>query len=79
MRYDWREELGEIPGRKEYFNEIDRRFLTSVRKYMPWRAVPFEKLIPFDELHDKDVLEIGVWHGTQRTADIAALQVLHRN
>ena len=62
--YDWRKELTEIPGSKEYFNEIDRRFLTSVRKYMPWRAVPFEQLIPFDALRDKDVLEIGVGHGT---------------
>src|SRR5262249_49176373 len=64
MRYDWREELTEIPGSKEYFNEIDRRFLTSVQKYMPWRAAPFEELIPFAELHDKDVLEIGVGQGT---------------
>jgi len=64
MRYDWREKLAEIPGSKEYFNEIDRRFLTSVRKYMPWKAVPFEELIPFEGLRDKDVLEIGVGHGT---------------
>jgi ubiquinone/menaquinone biosynthesis C-methylase UbiE len=64
MRYDWREELASIPGSEDYFREIDRRFLSSVRKYMPWKNLPFEQLIPYDQLHDKDVLEIGVGQGT---------------
>jgi ubiquinone/menaquinone biosynthesis C-methylase UbiE len=64
MRYDWREQLIETPGSAEYFREIDRRFLASVHKYMPWKNVPFEQLIPFEQLHDKDVLEIGIGHGT---------------
>jgi ubiquinone/menaquinone biosynthesis C-methylase UbiE len=64
MRYDWREDISEIPGSKSYFVEIDRRFLCSVRKYMPWKNVPFEGLIPFNKLQDKDVLEIGVGQGS---------------
>ena len=64
MRYDWRDEVAASPGSEAYFTEIDRRFLLSAREYMPWRKVPFEKVIPFDELRDKDVLEIGVGQGT---------------
>ena len=60
MRYDWREEIAANPGSEAYFTEIDRRFLSSARKYLPWRNVPFDKIIPFEELGDKDVLEIGV-------------------
>ena len=33
MRYDWRDEIAELPGTEAYFREIDRRFLSSVRKY----------------------------------------------
>jgi ubiquinone/menaquinone biosynthesis C-methylase UbiE len=64
MRYDWRDRIAEVPGTEAYFREIDRRFFSSVRKYMPWRSVPFEEVIPFDELGDEDVLEIGVGQGT---------------
>lgn len=64
MRYDWREEIEASPASKEYFEEVDRRFLSSARKYMPWRDVPFDAVIPFDRLRDKDALEIGVGQGT---------------
>jgi ubiquinone/menaquinone biosynthesis C-methylase UbiE len=64
MRYDWREPLIAPVGTKAYFEEIDCRFLASVHKYMPWKAVPFDTLIPFKELRDKDVLEIGTGLGT---------------
>jgi ubiquinone/menaquinone biosynthesis C-methylase UbiE len=64
MRYDWRDAISAQPGSEAYFTEIDRRFLSSVRKYMPWRNVPFEAIIPFEELRDRDVLEIGVGQGT---------------
>jgi ubiquinone/menaquinone biosynthesis C-methylase UbiE len=64
MRYDWREPLTAPAGTRAYFEEVDSRFLASVYKYMPWQNVPFESLIPFKELADKDVLEIGTGLGT---------------
>jgi SAM-dependent methyltransferase len=64
MRYDWRKGLGHAPGDAAYFKEIDDRFLAAAREFSPWRNIPFERLIPFDELADKAVLEIGVGHGT---------------
>ena len=64
MRYDWREPLAASVGTKAYFEELDTRFLASARKYLPWKKVPFETLIPFDELAKKDVLEIGTGLGT---------------
>lgn len=64
MRYDWRNRLSENPGSAAYFAEIDRRFLTSARRFMPWRELPFDQVITFPELSGQDVLEIGVGHGT---------------
>jgi ubiquinone/menaquinone biosynthesis C-methylase UbiE len=64
MRYDWRQRIEEVPGSKAYFAEIDRRFLAAARQFMPWRSLPFEEVIPFAALVGKDVLEVGVGHGT---------------
>lgn len=64
MRYDWRNELSANPGSKEYFEEIDRRFFSSAEKFLPWKNIPFDNLIPFAELANKDVLEIGVGQGS---------------
>ena len=50
MRYDWRSGIIAQPGTEAYFAEIDRRFLSSARKYLPWRNVPFDTVVPFDEL-----------------------------
>jgi SAM-dependent methyltransferase len=64
MRYDWREDISHEPGGEAYFKEIDRRFFTSAHKALLGRQQPFDTLIPFDELKDKDVLEIGVGQGS---------------
>ena len=64
MCYDWRVALRESAGTEAYFNEIDRRFIDSAKEYMPYRQIPFDSIIPFKDLRDKDVLEIGVGQGT---------------
>ena len=56
MRYDWRAAITEKAGSKAYFTEIDRRFLSSAAKYAPWRDLPFDAIIPFESLREKDVL-----------------------
>lgn len=35
MRYDWRETIAPDPGSEAYFNEIDRRFFTAARSFLP--------------------------------------------
>ena len=64
MRYDWSSELSMSEGSPEYFAEIDRRFFNSSRHYLPWQKQPFDVLIDFPSLATKDVLEIGVGHGS---------------
>ena len=64
MRYDWRDQIVFEKGSKEYFDEIDRRFFSTVREYMPWQDRPFDNLLDFADLKSKDVLEIGVGHGS---------------
>lgn len=64
MRYDWRVALKESAGSEAYFKEIDRRFLELANGYMPCREIPFDPVIPFAQLRDKDVLEVGVGQGT---------------
>jgi SAM-dependent methyltransferase len=64
MRYDWRDELLSDVFTADYFAEIDRRFFSSVRKFLPWRELPFDTLISFERLRSEDVLEIGVGFGS---------------
>jgi 2-polyprenyl-3-methyl-5-hydroxy-6-metoxy-1,4-benzoquinol methylase len=62
MSYDWHRTLEATEGTLEFYDEIDRRFLTSSPFYRGER--PFEKWIPFDRLRGKRVLEIGCGLGT---------------
>ena len=64
MRYDWREGLTSTFGTKEFFAEIDKRFFSSVRRFLPCNGTPFDHLISFKKLASEDVLEIGVGYGS---------------
>lgn len=64
MRYDWNEQIGYPEFSKDFYDEIDRRFFADARAYMPWRKIPFDALIDFEQLKDQDVLEIGVGNGS---------------
>ena len=64
MRYDWRESIASQMGTIAYYEEVDRRFFNAVKHYLPWKQIPFESLIPYRDLPNFDVLEIGVGQGT---------------
>ena len=64
MRYDWSDRIGFAEFSPEFYREIDRRFFSEARRFMPWRDRPFDQLIPFAELKDARVLEIGVGNGS---------------
>ncbi len=64
MRYDWKKEISFVEFSREFFQEIDKRFFSNVRKYMPWKKIFFDPLVNFEALSEKDVLEIGVGNGS---------------
>lgn len=64
MRYDWNEELQYQEFSKEFYVEIDKRFFSNANEFMPYKKIPFEKLIDFESLKNKKVLEIGVGNGS---------------
>jgi len=64
MRYDWKEPIGASKFSNDYYKEIDKRFFQSAYQYMPYKKYPFEKIIDFTKLGEKDVLEIGVGNGS---------------
>jgi ubiquinone/menaquinone biosynthesis C-methylase UbiE len=64
MRYDWKTDLNRNEFSREFFDEIDNRFFTNAAEFMPFKKIPFECLIDFSSLKNKDVLEIGVGCGS---------------
>jgi len=64
MRYDWKKTISFQEFSRDFFWEIDSRFFSNVKQFMPWRRIPFDPLIDFDALSDKDVFEIGTGNGS---------------
>ncbi|MFN0076483.1 MAG: class I SAM-dependent methyltransferase [Prosthecobacter sp.] len=64
MRYDWGGRIPAAEFSREFYQEIDARFFFDSSRYMPPQERPFDEIIPFAELRQKDVLEIGVGNGS---------------
>ncbi len=67
MRYDQEVGVNRIPapyGSPEYFAQNDAIFFSEAWHFLPWKKLPFEALMPFDELPKLDVLEIGTGLGS---------------
>jgi 2-polyprenyl-3-methyl-5-hydroxy-6-metoxy-1,4-benzoquinol methylase len=62
MSYDWHNEIAAPRFSAEWFDAIDKRFIESARLYGNDQR-PFDRIIPFDLLAGKDVLEIGCGMG----------------
>lgn len=65
MTYNWRKTNPHREGTREWFEEIDRRFFNESASFFAQvrGERPFSKLIPFDKLKCRDVLEIGCGTG----------------
>jgi SAM-dependent methyltransferase len=64
MRYDWRATISAPEFSREFYGEIDRRFFGDAARYIPPKERPFDEIVPFEELPQMDVLEIGVGNGS---------------
>jgi ubiquinone/menaquinone biosynthesis C-methylase UbiE len=64
MRYDWKEKIPYPKFTKEYYLEIDKRFFNNAQEYLSYKETPFDNLINFNDLKNKDILEIGVGNGS---------------
>ena len=62
MSYDWSDKIAAEKFSAAWFDEIDRRFVHDARLFAHDRS-PFDRIIPFDGLKDRAVLEIGCGMG----------------
>jgi len=63
MLYERAEELDLEPWSPAYFAEVDRRFFAAAQESMPGGERPFDAVIDYEGLAEKDVLEVGVGLG----------------
>jgi SAM-dependent methyltransferase len=64
MRYDWGIRIPAVEFTREFYEEIDRRHFSDAAVYTPPSQRPFDELIPYGDLANCDVLEIGVGNGS---------------
>jgi SAM-dependent methyltransferase len=64
MRYDFTETLGVEEFSREFYEEIDKRFFADAATMIRSRKLPFDQLIDFESLKEKDVLEVGCGNGS---------------
>jgi 2-polyprenyl-3-methyl-5-hydroxy-6-metoxy-1,4-benzoquinol methylase len=62
MSYDWKDKIVRPAFTREWFDEVDRRFILSARHFAHTDR-PFGKIIPFDRIAGKRVLEVGCGMG----------------
>ena len=84
MSYDWKDKVARAEFSREWFDEIDRRFIDAAR-HVAHGAQPFDKIIPFEAIAGKKVLEIGCGMGlhtelmTRAGAQVTALDISPRS
>jgi ubiquinone/menaquinone biosynthesis C-methylase UbiE len=64
MTYDWEGTLHLVPGSREWFAEIDRRFLSSAYYAQAPGDAPFSRFLRPELVANKAVLEVGCGMGT---------------
>jgi ubiquinone/menaquinone biosynthesis C-methylase UbiE len=64
MTYDWEKTMSVTPGSREWFDEIDRRFLSCSYYAEGPDGTPFGRYMHPEFIKDKDVLEVGCGMGT---------------
>lgn len=62
MSYDWNDKVKHEKFSLPWYNEIDNRFIRSARLFAT-NKIPFDNIIPFEEISGKQVLEIGCGMG----------------
>lgn len=62
MDYDWRGSNSFVAGSREWFDEIDARFVDASRLFAT-DSRPFDRILPLDVLAGRRVLEIGCGMG----------------
>ena len=62
MTYDWRGQSAARPLSREWFDDQDR-LSVEAHGHFATERIPFDRLLPYDRLAGKEVLEIGVGSG----------------